>query len=181
MPCRRVFCKVLRNYAYIRTLKPETVKKTAYLSLCMLLLAAGFLLPAGCARLSEASIDADSVVITQGNVRSDFMEIYVDADVAGLEGYSTGIYDKAFKYHAYQEKGYTIIYEVYDPDGELVEKRMQDLGKYGDGQAFSRQELTIPHPQWWTEDNPVHYTLVLRLMIIGRTLSSFSKSFRLGN
>ena len=132
----------------------------------------------GC-KLDSSTIDADSVRITRGNIRDGYVEVMVDVTVIGLDGYATGLLDKAEWYQPYQEKGYTMFYEVYDPSGELVEKRTQDLGKYGNDTAFSTQELTIPQPQWWTEDNPVQYTLVLRLKIINKPLSSVSKKFKL--
>ena len=57
----------------------------------------------------------------------------------------------------------------------------EDLGKYGDYTSFSRQELTIPNPQYWSEDNPVLYTLILRLKIVNKPLSTASGRFRLLN
>ena len=137
-----------------------------------------FLTVTGC-KLDGSTIDAESIKITRGSIRDGYVEVLVDVTANGLNGYATGLLDKAEWYQPYQEKGYTMFYEVYDPSGELVEKRTQDLGKYGNDTAFSTQELTIPQPQWWTEDNPVQYTLVLRLKIINKPLSSVSKKFKL--
>ena len=113
----------------------------------------------------DSTIDESSIVITRGNIR----DVYVEAVLPNKE---TG-------YNQIHEMGYTMIYEVYDPQGKMVEKRTQDLGKYGDHSSFSRQELTIPQPQWWSEDNPVYYTLILRLKIINQPLSTATRKFRL--
>ena len=111
----------------------------------------------------DSTIDESSIAITRGNVRDVYVEAYVVANAKGLEGIDLILPDKSTGYYKTHDRGYTMIYEVYDPQGKLVEKRTQDLGKYGDPSSFSRQELTLPRPQWWSEDNPVYYKLILRL------------------
>ena len=127
----------------------------------------------------DSTIDESSIVITRGNIRDVYVEAYVDANAKGLKGIDIVLPNKDTGYNQIHEMGYTMIYEVYDPQGKLVEKRTQDLGKYGDPSSFSRQELTIAQPQWWSEDNPVYYKLILRLKIINHTLSTASRKFRL--
>ena len=127
----------------------------------------------------DSTIDESSIVITRGNIRNVYVEAYVDANAKGLEGIDLILPDKSTGYYRTHDRGYTMIYEVYDPQGKLVEKRTQDLGKYGDFSSFSRQELTIPQPQWWSEENPVYYKLILRLKIINHTLSTSARKFRL--
>ena len=127
----------------------------------------------------DSALDESSIVITQGVARADFVVIHVDAKATGLKGYDSVLPDKGTGLRRIHEMGYTMIYEVYDPQGKMVEKRTQDLGKYGDHSSFSRQELTIPQPQWWSEDNPVYYTLILRLKIINQPLSTATRKFRL--
>ena len=123
----------------------------------------------GCLNMNDDStIDERSIVITRGKIRDVYVEAYVDVEAKGLKGIDVVL-----------PMGYTMIYEVYDSQGKLVEKRTQDLGKYDSDLSFARQELTIPHPQWWSEDNPVYYTLLLRLKIINQPLSTASKVFRL--
>ncbi len=134
----------------------------------------------GC-KIDNSIIDESSIVVTRGNIRNDYVEVYVDANVTGLKGYDTILPDQGALYQPAHEMGYTMIYEVYDSQGNLVEKRAQDLGKYGDYTSFSRQELTIPNPQYWSEDNPVLYTLILRLKIVNKPLSTASGRFRLLN
>ena len=127
----------------------------------------------------DSTIDESSIAITRGNIRDVYVEAYVDANAKGLEGIDLILPDRSTGYYKTHDRGYSMIYEVYDPQGKLVEKRIQDLGKYGDYSSFSRQELTIPQPQWWSEDNPVYYKLILRLTIINHTLSTASRRFRL--
>ena len=127
----------------------------------------------------DSTIDESSIVITRGNIRDVYVEAYVDANAKGLEGIDLILPDRSTGYYKTHDRGYSMIYEIYDPQGKLVEKRIQDLGKYGDPSSFSRQELTIPQPQWWSEDNPVYYKLILRLTIINHTLSTASRRFRL--
>jgi len=126
----------------------------------------------------NSTIDESSIVITQGVIRDDFVVIHIDANAIGLEGYDTVLPDKETGFHHIHEMGYTMFYEVYNPQGVLVEKRTQDIGKFGPT-SFSRQELTIPNPQWWSEDDPVEYTLILRLKIVNKPLSIATKTFRL--
>ena len=134
----------------------------------------------GCLNMNDDStIDERSIVITRGKIRDVYVEAYVDVEAKGLNGIDVVLPNKQTGYNRIHEMGYTMIYEVYDSQGKLVEKRTQDLGKYGDHSSFSRQELTIPQPQWWSEDNPVCYTLLLRLKIINQPLSTASKVFRL--
>jgi beta-galactosidase/beta-glucuronidase len=134
----------------------------------------------GCLNMNDDStIDESSIVITRGRIRDVYVEAYVDADAKGLKGIDVVYPDRATGAYRRHEMGYTLIYEVYDPQGMLVEKRMQDLGKYGNDSSFTRQELNIPRPQWWSEDNPVYYKLVLRLKIINQPVSTASKVFRL--
>ncbi|MBQ6762893.1 MAG: hypothetical protein IJP49_09085 [Bacteroidales bacterium] len=127
----------------------------------------------------DSTIDESSIVITRGNIRDVYVEAYVDANAKGLEGIDLILPDRSTGYYKTHDRGYSMIYEVYDPQGKLVEKRIQDLGKYGAPSSFSRQGLTIPQPQWWSEDNPVYYKLILRLKIINHTLSTASREFRL--
>jgi len=127
----------------------------------------------------DSTIDESSIVITRGNIRDVYVEAYVDANAKGLEGIDLILPDRSTGYYKTHDRGYSMIYEIYDPQGKLVEKRIQDLGKYGDYSSFSRQELTIPQPQWWSKDNPVYYKLILRLTIINHTLSTASRRFRL--
>ncbi len=127
----------------------------------------------------DSTIDESSIAITRGNIRDVYVEAYVDANAKGLGGIDLILPDRSTGYYKTHDRGYTMIYEVYDPQGKLVEKRTQDFGKYGDFSSFSRQELTIPQPQWWSEDNPVYYKLILRLKIINHTLSTASRKFRL--
>ena len=127
----------------------------------------------------DSTIDESSIVITRGNIRDVYVEAYVDANAKGLEGIDLILPDRSTGYYKTHDRGYSMIYEIYDPQGKLVEKRIQDLGKYGDPSSFSRQGLTIPQPQWWSEDNPVYYKLILRLKIINHTLSTASRKFRL--
>ena len=127
----------------------------------------------------DSTIDESSIAITRGNIRDVYVEAYVDANAKGLEGIDLILPDRSTGYYKTHDRGYSMIYEIYDPQGKLVEKRIQDLGKYGDYSSFSRQELTIPQPQWWSEDNPVYYKLILRLTIINHTLSTASRRFRL--
>ena len=127
----------------------------------------------------DSTIDESSIVITRGNIRDVYVEAYVDANAKGLKGIDIVLPNKETGYDQIHEMGYTMIYEVYDPQGKLVEKRTQDLGKYGDHSSFSRQELTITKPQWWSEDNSVYYTLILRLKIINQPLSTATRKFRL--
>ena len=127
----------------------------------------------------DSTIDESSIVITRGNISDVYVEAYVDANAKGLEGIDLILPDKSTGYYKTHDRGYTRLYEVYDPQGKLVEKRTQDLGKYGDRSSFSRQELTIPQPQWWSEDNPVYYKLILRLKIINHNLSTAARKFRL--
>lgn len=127
----------------------------------------------------DSTIDERSIVITRGKIRDIYVEAYVDVEAKGLKGIDVVLPDKETGYNRIHEMGYTMIYEVYDSQGKLVEKRTQDLGKYDSDSSFARQELTIPHPQWWSEDNPVYYTLLLRLKIINQPLSTASKVFRL--
>ena len=127
----------------------------------------------------DSTIDESSIVITRGNIRDVYVEAYVDANAKGLKGIDLVLPDRSTGYYITHDRGYSMIYEIYDPQGKLVEKRIQDLGKYGDYSSFSRQELTIPQPQWWSEDNPVYYNLILRLKIINHTLSTASRKFRL--
>ena len=127
----------------------------------------------------DSTIDERSIVITRGKIRDIYVEAYVDVEAKGLKGIDVVLPNKGTGYNRIHEMGYTMIYEVYDSQGELVEKRTQDLGKYDSDSSFARQELTIPHPQWWSEDNPVYYTLLLRLKIINQPLSTASKVFRL--
>lgn len=127
----------------------------------------------------DSTIDERSIVITRGKIRDVYVEAYVDVEAKGLKGIDVVLPNKETGYNRIHEMGYTMIYEVYDSQGKLVEKRTQDLGKYDSDSSFARQELTIPHPQWWSEDNPVYYTLLLRLKIINQPLSTTSKVFRL--
>ena len=127
----------------------------------------------------DSTIDESSIVITRGNIRDVYVEAYVDANAKGLGGVDLILPNKSTGFNKTHDRGYTMIYEVYDPQGKLVEKRTQDLGKYGDPSAFSRQELTIAQPQWWSEGNPVYYKLILRLRIVNHTLSTASRKFRL--
>lgn len=127
----------------------------------------------------DSTIDERSIVITRGKIRDVYVEAYVDVEAKGLKGIDVVLPNKETGYNRIHEMGYTMIYEVYDSQGKLVEKRTQDLGKYDSDSSFARQELTIPHPQWWSEDNPVYYTLLLRLKIINQPLSTASKAFRL--
>ena len=127
----------------------------------------------------DSTIDESSIVITRGNIRDVYVEAYVDANAKGLEGIDLILPDRSTGYYKTHDRGYSMIYEIYDPQGKLVEKRIQDLGKYGTPSSFSRQGLTIPQPQWWSEDNPVYYKLILRLKIINHTLSTASREFRL--
>ena len=127
----------------------------------------------------DSTIDESSIVITRGNIRDVYVEAYVDANAKGLEGIDLILPDRSTGYYKTHDRGYSMIYEIYDPQGKLVEKRTQDLGKYGDFSSFSRQELTIPQPQWWSEDNPVYYKFILRLKTINHTLSTASRRFRL--
>ena len=127
----------------------------------------------------DSTIDESSIVITRGNIRDVYVEAYVDANAKGLKGIDIVLPNKDTGYNQIHDRGYSMIYEIYDPQGKLVEKRIQDLGKYGDPSSFSRQGLTIPQPQWWSEDNPVYYKLILRLKIINHTLSTASRRFRL--
>ena len=127
----------------------------------------------------DSTIDERSIVITRGKIRDIYVEAYVDVEAKGLKGIDVVLPNKETGYNRIHEMGYTMIYEVYDSQGKLVEKRTQDLGKYGDHFSFSRQELTIPQPQWWSEDNPVYYTLILRLKIINQPLSTATRKFRL--
>ena len=127
----------------------------------------------------DSTIDESSIAITRGNIRDVYVEAYVDANAKGLEGIDLILPDRSTGYYKTHDRGYSMIYEIYDPQGKLVEKRIQDLGKYGDPSSFSRQGLTIPQPQWWSEDNPVYYKLILRLTIINHTLSTASRRFRL--
>lgn len=127
----------------------------------------------------DSTIDESSIAITRGNIRDVYVEAYVDANAKGLEGIDLILPDRSTGYYKTHDRGYSMVYEIYDPQGKLVEKRIQDLGKYGDYSSFSRQELTIPQPQWWSEDNPVYYKLILRLTIINHTLSTASRRFRL--
>ena len=127
----------------------------------------------------NSAIDESSIAITAGANRRDFIVIHVDVNVNGLEGYDMVLPDKSNGFHHTLEMGYTLFYELYDPQGALIEKKMQDLGKYGNFTSFSRQELTIPRPQWWTEDNPLEYTLILRLKIVNKPLSKAIRTFRL--
>ena len=127
----------------------------------------------------DSTIDESSIVITRGNIRDVYVEAYVDANAKGLGGVDLILPSKSTGLYKTHDRGYTMIYEVYDPQGNLVEKRTQDLGKYGDPSSFSRQELTIAQPQWWSEDNPVYYKLILRLKIINHTLSTAARKFRL--
>ena len=127
----------------------------------------------------DSTIDERSIVITRGKIRDVYVEAYVDVEAKGLKGIDVVLPNKQTGYNRIHEMGYTMIYEVYDSQGKLVEKRTQDLGKYDSDLSFARQELTIPHPQWWSEDNPVYYTLLLRLKIINQPLSTASKVFRL--
>lgn len=134
----------------------------------------------GCLIMNDDStIDERSIVITRGKIRDIYVEAYVDVEAKGLKGIDVVLPNKETGYNRIHEMGYTMIYEVYDSQGKLVEKRTQDLGKYDSDSSFARQELTIPHPQWWSEDNPVYYTLLLRLKIINQPLSTASKVFRL--
>ena len=134
----------------------------------------------GCLNMNDDStIDESSIVITRGKIRDVYVEAYVDVEAKGLKGIDVVLPNKETGYNRIHEMGYTMIYEVYDSQGKLVEKRTQDLGKYVSDSSFARQELTIPHPQWWSEDNPVYYTLRLRLKIINQPLSTASKVFRL--
>ena len=134
----------------------------------------------GCLNRNEGStIDESTIVITRGKINDVYVEAFVDVNVKGLEGIDVALPNKETGLNRIHEKGYTMIYEVYDPQGKLVEKRMQDLGKHGSDSSFTRQELTIPHPQWWSGDNPVYYMLLLRLKIINQPLSTASKKFRL--
>ena len=127
----------------------------------------------------DSTIDESSIAITRGNIRDVYVEAYVDANAKGLEGIDLVLPDRSTGYYKTHDRGYSMIYEIYDPQGKLVEKRIQDLGKYGDPSSFSRQGLTIPQPQWWSEDNSVYYKLILRLTIINHTLSTASRKFRL--
>ena len=127
----------------------------------------------------DSTIDESSIAITRGNIRDVYVEAYVYANAKGLEGIDLILPDRSTGYYKTHDRGYSMIYEIYDPQGKLVEKRIQDLGKYGDPSSFSRQGLTIPQPQWWSEDNPVYYKLILRLTIINHTLSTASRKFRL--
>ena len=134
----------------------------------------------GCLNMNDDStIDESSIVITRGKIRDVYVEAYVDVEAKGLKGIDVVLPNKQTGYNRIHEMGYTMIYEVYDSQGKLVEKRTQDLGKYGDHSSFSRQELTITQPQWWSEDNPVYYTLILRLKIINQPLSTATRKFRL--
>ena len=134
----------------------------------------------GCLNMNDDStIDESSIVITRGKIRDVYVEAYVDVEAKGLKGIDVVLPNKETGYNRIHEMGYTMIYEVYDSQGKLVEKRTQDLGKYGDHSSFSRQELTITQPQWWSEDNPVYYTLILRLKIINQPLSTATRKFRL--
>ena len=132
----------------------------------------------GCIATDHSTIDESSIVITQGIVRDDFAVIHIDANATGMGGYDTVLPDKETGFHHIHEMGYTMFYEVYNPQGVLVEKRTQDIKQYGPT-TFSTKDLTIPNPQWWSEDNPVEYTLILRLKIVNKPLSAVTKTFRL--
>lgn len=134
----------------------------------------------GCGTAYDDSvIDESSVAITQGIIREDFTVIHVDAQATGLKGYDAVLPDKGTGLRKIHEMGYTLIYEVYDPQWVLVEKRTQDIGKDGDLTSFSTMDLTIPNPQWSDDDDSRSYTLILRLKIVNKPLSTVSKQFQL--
>lgn len=129
----------------------------------------------------DSAIDESSIVITQGVARADFVVIHVDAKATGLKGYDSVLPDKGTGLRRIHEMGYTMVYEVYDPQGALVGKRAQDLGKDGDFTSFSTMELTIPNPQWPSDDDSRSYTLILRLKIVNKPLSTVSRQFQLSS
>ena len=78
----------------------------------------------GCLNMNDNStIDESSIVITRGNIRDVYVEAYVDANAKGLKGIDIVLPNKETGYNQIHEMGYTTIYEVYDPQGKMVEKR----------------------------------------------------------
>ena len=99
----------------------------------------------GCLNMNDDStIDESSIVITRGKIRDVYVEAYVDVEAKGLKGIDVVLPNKETGYNRIHEMGYTMIYEVYDSQGKLVEKRTQDLGKYdSDTPALLHQGIAL--------------------------------------
>ena len=128
--------------------------------------------------IDESLIDESSILITRGSIEDGILTVYVDVKADGLKGYDTILPDKGVGFTRIHEMGYTLFYEVYDPQGKMVDKGLQDIYQYPHP-SFKRKALNISHPQWWSEENPVCYTLVLRLKIVNRPLGAIAKEFQL--
>ena len=133
----------------------------------------------GSSTIEESLIDESSILITSGSIKDGIVTVYVDVKADGLKGYDTILPDKGVGFTRIHEMGYTLLYEVYDPQGKLVDKGLQDIDQLRSPPSFQRKALNISHPQWWSEKNPVCYTLVLRLKIVNRPLGAIAKEFRL--
>ena len=78
----------------------------------------------GCLNMNDDStIDESSIVITRGKIRDVYVEAYVDVEAKGLKGIDVVLPNKETGYNRIHEMGYTMIYEVYDSQGKLVEKK----------------------------------------------------------
>ena len=77
----------------------------------------------GCLNMNDDStIDESSIVITRGKIRDVYVEAYVDVEAKGLKGIDVVLPNKGTGYNRIHEMGYTMIYEVYDSQGNFMNK-----------------------------------------------------------
>ena len=128
-------------------------------------------------KADSSYIVEESVSVTTGIVYADHASILVDAAISGLSGYDSGSFKKSdLQFSKYRETGYSLTYEIYNDDGILVEKGIQDMDKNVQETPFMSKELSIPLTEQYLGES---YTLVLTLKLLNKKLSSVKKTFSL--
>ena len=131
----------------------------------------------GCNRNSGIKIDRDSVKITQGKYDGETVELTFYADLASNVEPEWTYWSKSDgrfhrEAHPNPNGGITLCYEVFNPFGELDLKTLSD-------EVGSSKTVTLPLPDFGSEDNPYEYTLRVTFYYNAKKQDSYSVRFRL--
>ena len=129
----------------------------------------------GCSSSPAIKIDQDSVKVEQGKFNYDNIDLAFYTDLTGtIENEWTYWSKKDGRFHTVNQpnSGTTLVYEVFNPFGDLELQVMNDTP----GQAKTAQ---LPLPVFWTEDLPYEYTLRVTVFYNGRKQDRCFARFRL--
>ena len=131
---------------------------------------------AGCDFKSGIRIDRDSVNVVQDKYYGDCINLSFHAELTDSVKTNNRIYwsrgDGRFHQDNASSNGVMLIYEVFDPFGELELKTKSET-------PGTSRTVQLGLPVFWSEENPYEYTLKVTLYINSREQDTFSCKFHL--